>query len=177
MNTNDPTSDSTAIPRVHTDCPEPAVIHCDPAPRAPHTTAHEDSPAHEAARQAAFDSVFEWHGQRLQPFSSSREALFAQHRLSMGAPDLQRCLDDLDAFFADAARILWLCSHTEADWGILRCSPPQLQAAIDRWTDEHIPGHESAAATMIGFRIYAASLKNQHTTVAPAGKGSPDLGN
>ena len=175
MNTPDNITPLPA-PRVHTDAPEPAVHLVAPAPKA-HLDAPAD-PAAETARQAAFDSAFAWHGKELHPYSSSRDALFHQFRTSIGAPDFQRTLDDLDAFFGDACRILWLCSHLPADWSILRCSPAALQCAIDTWADEHIPTHESSTASLLALRIYTASLKNQHQS-APLDRPShgDDLGN
>lgn len=173
MNTPD---NITAIPRVFTDAPEPAVHQVAPAPAAPPSGLAD--PAAEAARQAAFDSAFAWHGTELHPYSSSRDALFHQLRTSMGAPDFQRTLDDLDAFFGDACRILWLCSHLPEDWSILRCSPAALQCAIDAWADEHIPNPEAPSASLLALRIYTASLKNQHQS-APLDRKphGDDLGN
>jgi hypothetical protein len=169
-----PTEES---PVVHLDRPEESITQVDFAPKAPHTSQHEDSDVEQSARQAAFDSEFDWHGKRLNPFSSSREALFAQLRLSMGAPELQRCLDDIDGFFADAARMLWICSHTSDDWGVLRCSPSDLQATIDKWCDENIAPYETSAATLIAYKIYAASRRNQHETAPSTRKEGADSGN
>lgn len=171
------TNEPLEAPVVHLDRPEESIIQVDFAPKAPHTSQHEDSSAEQTARQGAFDSEFEWHGKRLHPFSSSREALFSQHRLSMGAPELQRCLDDLDGFFADAARIIWICSHTNEDWGVLRCSPSDLQNTIDNWCDENIQPYETSAATLRAYKIYAASFRNQHTAAPSTRKEGADSGN
>jgi len=164
-------------PRVHVDHAEPAARSVEKAPVAPRPGAEED-PEHAKERQQAFDAEFSWRGVKLLPFTSSREGLFSQHRVSMGAPDLQRCLSDLDGFFLDACRILWLCSHTPEDWAILRCSPVELQCAIDRWADEHITTQESSAATLTAFKIYAAARTNEHAPAPLPGKAhGDDLGN
>lgn len=92
--------------------PELAESTLAPPPAAPRII--DDSvpdPAAEATREAAFDAAPSWHGRPLLPFSSSRKSLFLQHRLAMGAPELSKCMRDLDAFFADAVRLIFLCSY------------------------------------------------------------------
>jgi hypothetical protein len=113
------------------------------------TTATELSPSQDLAMPLT------WRGAKLHPFNSSRVSLFGQHRLAVGSPSLQLCLDDVDAFLADALRILWLCSHTPDDWAALRCSPSELQLVIDRWCDE--AAFDSVAAVVLGMQIYAES--------------------
>jgi len=165
---------SEAKPPVLHDFTEPAVTSYGKPPAAPDFRADPgEEPEHAASRQKAFDAAFEWHGIPLHPYSSSRESLFSQHRLSMGAPALQSCMEDMDAFAADAHRILWLCSHTPRDWSILRVDPAALQCAIDTWADQHIPLRESLAASTLALEIYFAARANQHEA-APAGKGHGD---
>ena len=169
-------SATDTIPRIHHDEPELAHQKLPPAPR-PAAIDAED-PAHERERQAAFDAEYQWRGKKLHGFTSSREALFSQHRLSMGAPSLQACLDDLDAFFADAARILWLCSHTPDDWSLIRSAPAELQKQIDLWGDDHISRGERYDAVSLAFRIYADARANEHAVAPTSGKGhGDDLGN
>lgn len=170
-------SDSDTIPTIHTD-PEPAVRHIGTPPGSyqPHATTASDA-TDERERQRAFDSEFQWHGKKLLPWSSSRDSLFSQQRVAMGAPSLSACLEDTDAFVADAHRILWLCTHKPEDWSILRVSPAALQAAIDTWADEHIPIREAYLASTLALEIYFSSRRNQHET-APQREGhGDDLGN
>ena len=145
-----------------------------------------DDEADEREREAAFDAVFRWRGRELLPFSSSRKSLFLQLRLAMGAPDLTACLRDLDAFLGDAARILFLCSHAPEDrlaggqapgWGQLRANPAALQAEIDRWTDENIPGGSESEAVVTGYRIYAAAGRNRHEPAPGPRLSADELGN
>ena len=165
-------------PLLHEDPADHAIETIAPPSPIPLQSIREGEEAGKKEREEAFQSEFSWRGERLHGFSVSRSALFLQHRVSMGAPDLQACLDDMDAFFADACRILWLCSHKPEAWTLLRCSPGALQAAIDRWTDENITGSEQSAATLLAFRIYAASTRNQHEPAPLAHRPSgDDLGN
>lgn len=78
---------------------------------------------------------FRFQGEELQPFERSRRAYFMQQRLAMGAPSLEACLMDMDAFVGDAWRILWLCSHDPADYYQLAGKPADVQLLIDRWAD------------------------------------------
>lgn len=172
MNSTDPET----IPRVHTDAPELATTHLGrgaPAPRI-----DSEDPAHETQRQAAFDSAFEWRGKELHPFSISRESLFHQLRLAIGAPVWDSCIEDTYAFTADAARILWLCAHTPKDWSLLRCSPAVHQNAIDEWTEANISPRETAAARLLAMDILVAAARNAHEA-APATQRAhgDDLGN
>jgi len=170
-------TDGYSAPVIHTD-PEPAVRDLGKPPLTYQPHGGPAAATDEAERQAAFDSAFAWHGVELHPWTSSRDSLFAQHRLAIGAPSLDSCLGDLDAFTGDAHRILWLCSHTPADWSILRISPAALQNAVDAWADDHIPVRESLAASRLALDILTAARRNEHEAVAPTAKGhGDDLGN
>jgi hypothetical protein len=136
-----------------------------------------DDPAEEREREQAFDAVFQWKGRDLLPFSSSRKSLFLQQRLAMGAPDLGACLRDLDAFFGDALRILFLCGNPPEVWQPLRTDALRMQLAIDDWADANVGPGEAAEAVLVAFRIYAAANRNQHEA-APAGTPHrDDVGN
>ena len=175
-------------PTIHRDRTEPAITTA-AAPAPPRPTNADllaRDPAAEAEREAAFDDAFEFQGRTLLPFSSSRKSLWLQHRVAMGAPNLDATLKDLDAFYADALRILFLCSFQPdqpvndrtPSWTRLRADAWALQAAIDAWGESlHLEGTEHEA-TVLAYRIYASSLVNRHT-VAPAAPGasSDDLGN
>jgi hypothetical protein len=140
----------------------------------------DDDPAQLAAgeadkrhRESAFAAQPEWHGAALKPFSISRKACWLQHRVAMGAPDLRRCMADLDGFLADAGRILWLCSVEPGEFDALRADPPAMQAAIDAWMDDAIRPGEQADATLTAFKIYSAAIANRHIP-APAANPHPD---
>lgn len=118
----------------------------------------------EAERVAAFDSLAEWNGQELDAWTFGRESLFYQHRAAVGAPDIETALSDLDAFLADAARILWLCAHEPGDFRHLRAQPVLMQEAIDEWAETHIPRGRRSAATTIALVIFNDAAANVPTT-------------
>ena len=126
--------------------------------------------AEEAARTAAFDADPEWNGHPLHPFSSGRESIFSQLRLSVGAPPLEAVFEDVDAFFADAIRILYLCSHAPEDWRHLRRRPAEWQEAIEAWGVEAVPTHRKQEALRVGMNILTTAYRNQHVP-APAKPG------
>jgi hypothetical protein len=147
------------------------------APVAYRDEAPADELAAERDREAAFAAQHTWRAKTLRPFSMSRKACWLQHRLSMGAPDLRRCLADLDAFFADACRILWLCSVHHEEFEAVRNHPASMQEAIDKWTDAQIEEGQQAEATLIAFQIYSAAVKNRHIPAPSKNKNPEDLGN
>jgi hypothetical protein len=163
---------------VHLDRPDDALddqAEVKKPPVMPH--GERADPAEERRRQDAFDSVFLWRGVELAGFSVSREALFGQLRLAMGAPPLRLCLADADAFAADAQRILYLCANPPEVWGRLRADMSLLQGAVDVWTDDHVSVAEKLAAETLAMRIWLAAQENRHE---PAPSGTPhgdDLGN
>ena len=154
-----------AVPIIHEDpvpaaTPPLAVEISPPSSTSPISDVYRDETSafpvvHEPGAGPELKVGFIFRGVQLHPFNSSREALFSQFRLTVGAPPLQVCLDSVDGFLADAYRLLWFCSHTPADWADLRCKPVMLQAVIDQWADE--PGGDSVVATFLAYQIYAAS--------------------
>lgn len=130
-------------PIVHHFGPDSAVVEVDP-PQAP-------------AENVA--TGFEFRGVPLSPFPGSRFSLFSQFRVSIGAPPLRLCLADVDAFQADAWRILWICSHGPSDWAKIRSTPAKLQLVIDSWTDS-IEDCDTAAVTLLGYQIYADAIES-----------------
>lgn len=157
----------------------------DPVPKMPKVIRDEVTPEDEREREQAFDASFRWGGRVLKPFSSSRKSLFLQQRVAMGAPDLGKCLADIDGFLADAARILFLCSHdpdeeieNERDgWGVLRADSFRLQMVMDLWTDKHIPAGKEAEAVQLAYRIYASTLVNRAESAPSDNRHGDDLGN
>jgi hypothetical protein len=172
---SDPTA--TDIPRIHTD-PEPATRDIGRPPLLPPSIEAKREDQHEAQRQQSFDSAFAWNGQTLHGFTISRESLFHQLRLAIGAPALGFCLDDTFAFTADAARILWLCAHTPQDWSVLRCSPAAHQNVIDEWAEANIPPAQAAAARLLAMDILVHASRNAHEPApAPGRPHGDDSGN
>lgn len=161
--------------------PTPEIASEQVAPPIPFRDISPDAPDEEAIdereREAAFAHQATWAGRPLQPFSISRSACWLQHRVALGAPDLATCLRDLDAFLADAGRILWLCSVSPAEFAALRGNPAAMQAAIDAWMDEHIQPGQQAEATLAAFRIYSSSIANRHIPAPSKNAHADDLGN
>lgn len=164
-------------PLVHLDTPDDALTPQPrkPAPARPKLDLHD--PAAEQRRQAAFDSEFHWRDQPLHGFTVSREALFGQLRLAMGAPPLRFCLADPDAFAADAQRILYLCANPPEIWNRLRADMPTLQTAADEWADSNILVAEKLPAETLAMRIWLAAQENRHEPAPAATPHGDDSGN
>jgi hypothetical protein len=133
--------------------------------------------AHEERRQEAFESEYFWREQALHGFSVSREGLFGQLRLAMGAPALRLCLADPDAFAADAQRILFLCAHPPEVWNRLRADMATLQSAVDAWTDKNISVSEKLSSETLAMRIWLAAQENRHEPAPTSAPHGDDLGN
>ncbi len=167
---------SATEPRIHLDEAESADRPVTGLPQAPKR--ETVNPGDEKAREAAFDADYFWDGVPLKAFSSSREALWGQIRAMAGAPSLGFALVDLESFFADAMRILFLCSHEPEEFRHLRADPAAFQEAIDKWADENIPRKEKIQAVELALAIYNDSAVNQHEPAPPETTGhSDDLGN
>jgi len=132
----------------------------------------------EERRQRAFDAVPHWRGQKLEPFSVSRESLFLQLRTSAGAPGLYEAMRDGVAWFGDAIRMLWLCTHVPADWEELRATPLKLQGAIDAWADAELARVDRMELCIMTMRIWNQAQANAHVPVSgePSGR-TADAGN
>jgi hypothetical protein len=126
----------------------------------------------EKLRQTAFDSAPHWQGKPLDPFSVSRETLFLELRVAAGAPPLQLAMADAQTWYADAVRILWLCTHRPSAWQELRASPLSLQAVIDEWADELLDSRrDKEDIVLLTLRIWNQSQINAHEPAPdPAGK-------
>ncbi len=163
-------------PRVHLDTPDDVgVIGQTRAPKPPDKI--RENPADERRRQEAFDAEFGWRDEPLQGFSVSREALFGQLRLAMGAPQLRFCLADPDAFAADAQRILYLCATPPEVWNRLRGDMAVLQGAVDEWADANIAVSEKLAAETMAMKIWLAAQENRHEPAPAARPHGDDEGN
>ena len=124
----------------------------EPIKRGPHVIKpesyeDEDQPDPEGQsrdRVKAFSARFQFAGQPLQPFSSSRERLLMDIRAASGAGEFGR----MDALYPDALRFVWLCLHTGEELEQFQCGAGlpglsswplyrRFQVAIDRWTDQN----------------------------------------
>lgn len=172
------TPPAPGTPRVHLDTPDDALVNQPATKSLPPKPARETvDPEHELRRQEAFDEEPTWRGEPLHGFSVSREALFGQMRLAMGAPALSLCLADPDAFAADAQRILYLCAHPPEVWNRLRGDMATLQSAVDQWADENISKDEKLLAETLTMRMWLSAQENRHEP-APTGKAhGDDVGN
>jgi hypothetical protein len=156
-----PSSPSTAIssPRLRQRAEAPPTIHRDSAV-APEEVEILSSASTAAAPAPLVGDGFTFRGIALEKLLPSRHALFTQHRLAVGAPSLELCVNDTNAFFADALRILWLCAHDPAVWSGLRRDPAAMERAICEWADA-VPGENAAEITLLGLRIYAAACETK----------------
>ena len=171
------TKRTPTTPSVHLDTPDDALDSAPASSAPPKPKLDSADPADESRRQDAFDAEFTWRGGELHGFSVSREAIFGQLRLAMGAPPLRFCLADPDAFAGDAQRILYLCAHPPEIWNRLRTDMVNLQSAVDAWADENISISEKLAAETLAMRIWLAAQENRHEPAPTAPPHGDDLGN
>jgi hypothetical protein len=143
-----------------------------PLPKRDSTAVRRSEGEAERLRQTAFDSAPHWQARALQPFSVSRETLFLQLRVAAGAPPLYAAMADIEAWYPDAVRLAWLCTHAPADWQELRARPLELQAAIDQWADTAIDSRrDKADLVLLTLRLWNDSQINAHEpSPDPAGK-------
>lgn len=164
-------------PRVHLDTPDDALAPATVKTAPPVLNPERANPADEKRRQDAYDAEFEWRGEPLHGFSVSREALFGQLRLAMGAPPLSRCMPDPDAFQSDAQRILFLCANPPEIWNRLRSDMAVLQTTVDQWADENIAPAEKLLAETLAMKIWLAAQENRHEPALVKAAGGDDEGN
>jgi hypothetical protein len=133
---------------------------------------------HAAERRAeAFSAVPHWAGKKLHPLSVSRETLFLELRAAMGAPNIYRVMQDGEAWWPDAVRLLWICSHLPEAWEDLRPEPARLQGVIDAWADETLRGEDKVPASLVTLRLWNQAQENiAEPAPVPGGKAA-DLGN
>jgi len=148
---------------------DPVSAPLDSAPVITRDDAPEEA-SDDSARSAAFSEEPEFQGRAIKPWSFNREALFYQQRAAVGAPPLDAVLIDQDAFLADAARILWLCSHEPSAFRSLRSDPASMQEVIDAWADENIPPAHRLEASLVAMRIFENAALN---LAVPADSGTP----
>jgi len=129
-------------------------------------------------RQDAFDGgVFEWHGNMLEPYSSSRDGLFMRLRKLMGAPALIDAFKDTNLFVGDAHAILFLCSHSAEELAPLMGQPAKLVEEVMLWADKNVAHREAADAALLAFKIFNDSRVNQSEAVPGGVSTSSELGN
>lgn len=175
------------IPPIPTDEPfvpsldltvEPAHLQVTPAPARPDVT--RPDPGAEQAREAAFESAFQWNGQPLQGFAIDRYCAFLSQRAAMGAPSMRASIGDGYTFYPDAIRILWLCSVKTSTIEQLRSDPEEMERTIQAWAAVSAPPPKVESAVTVALGIWNAANENhpevrQHSSAA-AGRGT-DSGN
>lgn len=125
----------------------------------------------EKRREEAFQAEPEWNGQPLV-WSISKESLFYALRQANGARELADVLQDIDAFFADAIRIIYLSLHGPEDWRAWRSDLVLWQEKIEAWADANITRAQRVAAVMCGWKVLELAWENRHeVAVDPARKG------
>jgi hypothetical protein len=131
----------------------------------------DDAPVQDdETHQKAFDGIHRWQGTELLAYSFGRESLFYQLRAAVGAPDIDTVLIDQDAFLADAARILWLCSHSPAAFRHLRGTPALMQEAVEAWADIHIPRGTRQLASLTAMQVFEEGAVNIAIPSDPPGE-------
>jgi hypothetical protein len=133
----------------------PPTVHRDSAV-APEVDERPSSASTAGAPAPVVGDGFTFRGVPLEKLTPSRQALWTSHRLAVGAPPLELCVKDTNAFLADALRIIWICSHDSSVWSVLRGNPAAMEQAISSWADE-VPGENAAEVVLLGLRVYAAA--------------------
>jgi hypothetical protein len=122
----------------------------------------------EKRREEAFSAEPMWNGRPLI-WSISRESLFYAQRHAVGARDISEVIADIDAFFADAIRILWLCTHTPDDWRGLRTDLMGWQETMEKWADENITTKQKSSAVLTAWKILENTWEVTHETAKEPG--------
>lgn len=140
----------------------------------PRPVREEPADDDEKSREEAFDEAPRWNGKLLEGWSLERDRHWRAHRCAVGAPPLERALDDWHAFTADAIRILYFASHDPAEFVGVGRDPGRLEAMVVEWGVQNVTLRDEEKARMVAMRMLAAARKNMHET-APPKKGAPAL--
>lgn len=106
-------------------------------------------------READFNRVFAWNGQRLN-FSVASDGYYRHLRCTMNAPPLSS-FQTMGDFTAEASRLLYCSSLTAVQIQGLYLLPPEDQVALyATWVAENTKFHELEAAAKLGTEINAA---------------------
>lgn len=115
----------------------------------------------EKAREEAFQAEPEWNGQPLE-WTISKESLFYSLRQSVGAPEITTVIADIDAFLADAIRIIYLSLHSPADWRAHRPNMITWQEHIDQWADKNIAQNQRVELIVTAWKLLDLAGANRH---------------
>jgi len=134
------------------------------------------STATEGKANEAYDAVFSWHGNQLEPYSLMRDRIFERlQALDSPVPDTVR--QDCPQFVLyDAEKVLALCSLTEQQLLPIMGKPLELLKLTQQWGQQHIASAEGMAA----IRLANAIIKASEATRAierPSRSGSATPGN
>jgi hypothetical protein len=140
--------------------PIPVASALPAAPVRPVPAADEEAAAIQE-RDDAFSEAPVWNGKLLEPFTIERYLIFLSQRTSLGAPRLYQAMSDGNAFYPDALRILWLCSHDSSTIQLLRTDPEDMQNVMEKWAEENAPLHLTAQAVTVAIRIHNAARTNR----------------
>lgn len=106
-------------------------------------------------READFNRVFVWHGQRLN-FSVASDGYYRQLRCTMNAAPLSS-IQTIGDFTSEAPRLLYCSSLTAEQIQGLYLLPPEDQIArYMAWVKDNVQFHELEAAAKLGTEINAA---------------------
>ena len=111
-----------------------------------------------------------WETYALEEYTGAREGLF--HRLceaDVPLPPLKE-LQNLDAFFPAAVKLLYLCSHKPEEFRDLRGDTGRFLEAIDAWGNVNVPREKRGEAVTLALRIHNDANKTQ--AIAKGGKAS-----
>lgn len=129
-------------------------------------------------RQDAFDAgASKWKGNLLEPYSSSRDALFSRLRSAMGAPDIKEAIMDPSLFVADAHLILFLCSHDEHYLVTRMGSQSDLLVDMMRWADENIQTQDTNEAVTLALTVFLSKTTNSAEQKPDDSSDDHELGN
>lgn len=104
----------------------------------------------EDARRKAWHAVYEWQGQRLQPYSHGREELW-QLMCECDVP-LEDSGGRIDLEAGQALKLLYLCATPAQD--LARESLPKLVEAAEAWADVQVPRQLTGQAVDLARRIF-----------------------
>lgn len=154
-----------------------------PPPPARQVVATDETTADEAEiarmdkqREAAYDAVYEWHGQPLEPFSSGRDALYRKLAAIDFNIDTKDMIKSGYACLGDARLVIFVCSHTYEQLWPYRQDVEALLGKAYQWADQNIAHNEDAKA----IELWKAILRDGRATQAvprPSGRKTLDEGN
>lgn len=112
-------------------------------------------------RQESFEAgTFYWQSERLEPFSSARDALFIRLRKRLTAYSLQECFEDPGLFVQDAQLIVWLCLTPYQNLVLMLRDPDALMLDFMNWCEKNVTRAQAAQITNLGMEIFNDAAAN-----------------